>query len=184
MYKCSLTRIEWRKSLGFLPRLSIRALLNIMLVLIGTVMEYKPKTIAEWFLHRAAEDGESLTQMKLQKLVYIAHGWSLGLYNEPLIDSTIEAWKWGPVIRPLYRAYVDFGSNPITRKPEEKPRLDGRTEHLLEQIWKVYRRYTAVELSGMTHKPGTPWDTAYVEGEKTPISNDVIAEHYRQLAEK
>ena len=51
--------------------------------------------------------------MKVQKLVYYAHGWHLGLADAPLIGELVEAWRWGPVIRSLYAALAEFGNQPI-----------------------------------------------------------------------
>ncbi len=62
-------------------------------------MAFAARQVANWFIERAAQEGEYLTQLKLQKLVYMAHGWNLALLGKPLISENIEAWKWGPVIR-------------------------------------------------------------------------------------
>ena len=42
---------------------------------------------------------KEITTMQLLKLVYIAHGWMLGLYDKPLISDEVEAWQYGPFIR-------------------------------------------------------------------------------------
>ena len=79
-------------------------------------MPYDAIAIANWFLDRAFSGGDSLTPMKLQKMVYIAHGWSLGLSDNSLIHDAVEAWKWGPVIRSVYREFRDFGAETITTR--------------------------------------------------------------------
>jgi uncharacterized phage-associated protein len=145
---------------------------------------YPAQPIAEWFLQRAAIDGDAITQMKLQKLVYVAHGWHLGLKSEPLINDTVEAWRWGPVIRSLYRTYVNYGSHGITPPESLSQDIDRNTVDFLEKIWEVYGKFSAVDLSARTHADGTPWKKAY-QDIKPPriISNEDIAEHYRKLAE-
>jgi uncharacterized phage-associated protein len=55
-------------------------------------------TVANRFLELAEAEGRSLTPLQLMKLVYIAHGWMLGIHQRPLIKDHIEAWKLGPVI--------------------------------------------------------------------------------------
>jgi hypothetical protein len=43
-----------------------------------------------------------ISTMKLQKLVYFAQGWSLGLTGKPLFDDESEAWASGPASPALY----------------------------------------------------------------------------------
>ena len=57
--------------------------------------------------------------MQVIKLVYIAHGWHLAIYDVPLVDDYVQAWQYGPVIPPLYYAFKRFGSGPITTIPTE-----------------------------------------------------------------
>jgi uncharacterized phage-associated protein len=146
-------------------------------------MIYDSKTIAEWFIHRAEREGEYLTQMKLQKLVYIAHGWNLGLFGEPLIDDFVEAWQWGPVIRSLYSDYVMYGGGPINMEDiSDCPRVGRRTAKLLEKVWEKYGHYTAAQLVNLTHRDGTPWTAVYSPRVKRMIPNKLIRSHYKKLA--
>ena len=46
----------------------------------------KALAIANFFITLGVERECPPTQMKLQKLVYFAHGWHLGLYDQPLIE--------------------------------------------------------------------------------------------------
>lgn len=78
-------------------------------------MSYDSRTIANHFIALAEIEGRTITPMTIQKLVYLAHGWSLGLFDEPLIDDTVEAWEYGPVIPSLYNAFKKYGNNPITQ---------------------------------------------------------------------
>jgi uncharacterized phage-associated protein len=143
---------------------------------------YDAKAIANFFLGLAEDEKIPLTPMKLQKLVYYAHGWHLGLTGHPLLNEAVQAWNFGPVIMSLYKEFADFGSGPITRKAKDvegnpgasvfdseftlhEPSIDDYTpeskaftKNLLERIWRVYSGFTAVQLSNMTHAPGTPWD--------------------------
>ena len=62
---------------------------------------HRPEGVANAFLKKSQKDGTIITQMKLQKLVYIAHGWMLGLSGKPLVNQEPEAWERGPVFPQL-----------------------------------------------------------------------------------
>ena len=146
-------------------------------------MSYSPRIVANWFLARGAMEGEYFTQMKLQKLVYIAHGWSLALTGKPLINEAVEAWKWGPVIRSLYGDFVKFGALPIDETPD-LPDLQTKDAELLEEVWDVYKTFTAAQLSAMTHAAGTPWSQTFVADQKYTIPESRIREHYQKLKDR
>ena len=133
-------------------------------------MTYPSKAVANFLLDLARIDGQPVTPMMVQKLVYFAHGWNLGVKGGPLLDTHVEAWQYGPVIPVLYREFREFADAPITR-----PALDGEepwlampaipngqdhdwVRELASWVWKRYRGYSALQLSTMTHAPGTPWE--------------------------
>ena len=129
--------------------------------------------------------------MKLIKLVYISHGWMLGLYGRPLIQEDVEAWKYGPVIYELYREVKKFRSRPVD--PGQIGHASGRAnedefdefeEDVMVQVLEIYGKRTAIQLSQLTHSPGTPWDVTYNQiGRSTTISNDLIEDHYARIYE-
>src|SRR5450631_518283 len=56
------------------------------------------RAVADYFLSLVDEEaGDSLSNLKLQKLVYYAQGFSLALTGKRLFDEAIEAWEHGPV---------------------------------------------------------------------------------------
>src|SRR5258708_10309168 len=59
---------------------------------------YPAEAVANYFLEKSWEEGKSVDPLKIQKLVYFANGWHLGLYGSPLIDEEVRAWTYGPVI--------------------------------------------------------------------------------------
>lgn len=121
-------------------------------------MQCSAKAIANYFLETHPKN---ISHLKLQKLVYISHGWYLGIFDKPLItDEYVEAWKYGPVFPSLYHEFKMFGSKPIDRlakdidENEENFRvfisnLQKNTQkiELLRQIWNAYGNLTAGQLS-------------------------------------
>lgn len=120
---------------------------------------YNPLTIANFFLKNYGSDND-ITPMKLVKLVYISHGWYLGITGNALIDENPEAWKYGPVIPTVYHHFKNFGGLPIKIQdfiPNPDTELNEEIKLFLKKIWDVYGQYSAIQLSAKTHKINTPW---------------------------
>ena len=152
---------------------------------------YTPQAIANEFIVIAGKN--KLTPMKVQKLVYFAHGWHLAALNKPLIDETIEAWQFGPVISSLYHDLKYNGSGGINSLIDSGFGVNGRidsddanTLSLLKNIWNVYGKYTGGQLSIMTHNKGTPWQNTYRKDlpRGTDIPNDKIKAYFDKLNHK
>lgn len=151
--------------------------------------------VANFFIKKSLESGIPVTPMKLVKLVYIAHGWYLGLTGEPLIAEGVQAWKYGPVVPSVYDSFKVYGGRDITELASTL--VNGRIVYyevcspevrdFLERIWDVYKGYSGVELSALTHQENTPWsETWHKNGGKdnlaVVIPNDLIQSHYEELA--
>jgi uncharacterized phage-associated protein len=149
-----------------------------------------PKAVANFFLKAAEEDGVGLSPMKLQKLVYYAHGWHAGATGEPLINEAVEAWPYGPVIPSLYHEFKKFGAGKIkglatdfdgTDFTSVPPPTDDRIVRFLRSIWKNYGQFTGIRLSEMTHASDSPWDKTWRESNGmrgVDIPFETIREHF------
>jgi uncharacterized phage-associated protein len=156
---------------------------------------YDPVAVANFFIQKSLDTGVEVTPMKLLKLVYISHGWSLALLNEPLIDEAVEAWTYGPVIPSLYQELKEYGRSRVTKlvttndfdwrsfKPNFTtptiPEEDTKVQKLLDNVWEGYGNHSGIYLSAITHKPGTPWS---LTEPNDIIGQDLIREHYKMLA--
>lgn len=161
-------------------------------------MIYSPKAVANFFLEFAASKGESISPMKLQKLVYYAHGWYLGYTKQPLINEAIEAWQYGPVIPSLYHEFKQFGSVGIKSKATEfdsssfdfvevQPPQEESIKKFLSNVWNSYGKYTGTKLSEMTHAEGSPWEHTWkaacgMKGADIPLN--LIEQHFKAVIEK
>ncbi|HET7230009.1 MAG TPA: type II toxin-antitoxin system antitoxin SocA domain-containing protein [Longimicrobium sp.] len=144
--------------------------------------------IAEWFLSAVdPRAGDSLTNLKLQKLLYYAQAWTVALLGRPLFREPVEAWAHGPVVDNVYQQYKGHGFNslPAVRKtvevaPEERV--------LLEDVLAVYGEHSATFLEALTHSE-EPW--ASVWGDRPPTSRSrreiplaLIGEFYQKQYEQ
>lgn len=170
-------------------------------------MSYPPKAVANEFLQLAKAVRMPISPMKLQKLVYFAHGWLIGLKDRDLIDEPVEAWKFGPVIRSLYREFADCGNRPISQLSSDvvirergvvdcvTPSLDDQpteakmARSLTQRIWDVYGQFTAIQLSNLTHQEGTPWHRVYTENagvlpDRIKIPREYLHDYFANMASK
>lgn len=151
---------------------------------------FSPQTIANYFIRKAKETGTIVTHIKLQKLVYISHGWSLALLNKPLVNKSFEAWRYGPVSSPLYSSLKYCGKNPIVNQiantSESISDIDSNenVKKLLDVMWTRYGSLSGIVLSAMTHQKGTPWSKTTSEAVSIDpdISDVEIKTHYEGLA--
>lgn len=150
---------------------------------------YPASAIANRFLEIAKEHGETLTPLKLIKLVYFAYGWYLALTDKHLITEPVVAWQYGPVINSLYQEFKRFGNEPITDYAKightytENLKEDDVVFALLDKIWEVYGKYSAIQLSNLTHEGGSPWDKTWHEQGASnsynyPIDDKLIKDYF------
>ncbi len=138
--------------------------------------------IAKKFIDKSSS-APDMTPMKLLKLVYMAHGWTLGLYNKSLISEDVEAWKYGPVIPELYREIKGFGKTPVPSLPDSYTvQLDAEEQNIVDQVYEKYNKFTGVQLSSMTHAEGTPWHQVWNTVGCDVIPDEMIREYYRDLS--
>lgn len=159
------------------------------------------RSIANEFLRRASRDGKHLTQMQLQKLVYIAHGWNLAINGHPLTDDSLQAWDYGPVYPELWESLRSYGKEPVSRPImtsdlpaygfcddeevlEITDPLNKNEEEVIDRVYEVYGGFRAFKLSALTHEPGTPWHRVFVKdnNKRGPIEDELIKAHFIELA--
>lgn len=150
-----------------------------------------PRTIVNRFIELASNDDKLLTPMQLIKLTYIAHGFSLAIFNKPLIDESVEAWRYGPVIPSLYRDLKKYGSSGVADKlPQaffgaKTQGLDENNDKLIDIVYKKYGGLSGVKLSHLTHRKNTPWANMYVPDHYgIEINDSLIKAHYSDLLRK
>lgn len=144
--------------------------------------------VAKKILNLAENAGDkSITPMKLLKLVYIAHGWMLGLCGRRLITEDVYAWQYGPVIPKLYKDIKRFGRTQVTSTSidgDSLPEFDGEEESIISQVYEKYSQYSGPTLSAMTHAKGTPWWEVWHKNKQIGgvIPTDLIRTYYKELS--
>lgn len=154
---------------------------------------YSPSLIANAFLYKAKDSGVKMTHMKLQKLVFFVHAWSLAINDQSMVSEKPEAWQYGPVFDSLYHELKQHGSNFVDKflvqmnsETGERQALvpafnDKKFWALLDQVWDRYSKLTAMQLSALTHESGGPWETARQKSSGWLDDNEVATHYKHQL---
>ena len=151
---------------------------------------YSPSLVANAFLYRAMESRAPLSHMQLQKLVYFVHAWSLAIHGASMLTERPQAWTYGPVFDSLYHELKGYQSRNVDAYLEQMNPGTGQRStmvpafndaafwNLLDQVWQRYGKFSAMQLSAMTHELGGPWDRAR-QSNAGWLDDHLIAEHYR-----
>lgn len=139
-------------------------------------MRYKALDIANKLLLAASRDsiiegqGELMSNMKLQKMLYYQQGFHLAVFDEPLFEDAIEAWMYGPVVPAVYEHFKEFGYQGILPESQEDLALGPKEQSLFDEVYKIYGAYSATGLMHLTHSE-SPWQSTPV-GVGNVISNE------------
>lgn len=131
--------------------------------------------VARYFLYRVDRDaGDTISPLKLQKLVYYAQAWSLVLRDKPLFYEDIQAWVHGPAIYEVWDTYKDYQYGAIPEPEEELPEFEDDEIEVLEEVWNAYGELSAKRLENLTHSEA-PWINARKGLEPAQKSSKVIS---------
>lgn len=151
------------------------------------------RSLANFVLDLADQNGIPVTNMALNKLVYFVHCDFLIEKGEPLVSAKIEAWQHGPVFREIYHEFKKFEDQPIrSRATKVDPtsgevvkasaKFEGQDGQYLADIASRYLNFSAAQLRAISHVEDGPWHKVWGhDGQANPgmrISNEIIREHY------
>jgi len=139
--------------------------------------------VANYFLSLPNEDiGDSITNLKLQKLVYYSQGFSLALYDKLLFAEHMEAWEHGPVNTALYNKYKQLGAAPIPIPEDiDFSKYDEQTKDLLNGVYEEYGQFSAWKLREMSHGE-EPWIKGKHQAGQI-IQNNDLKKYFSTLVE-
>lgn len=145
--------------------------------------------VAEWFINRtASEQGEVISTLEVQRLVYFSQAWYLANKGRPLFEDEFEAWASGPMNPAIFERFANFAYTNIPAIETSRV-IKGAKLELLEEIWERYGCFKGRKLDAMSREPGGPWQTA--RGNLTPeaagdtvIPKSAIRKFYAKQIEK
>ena len=141
--------------------------------------------------------GYMLSNLKLQKLLYLIQALFLLKKNEPCFKDEIVAWSFGPVVPSVYHSFKVYGASPIASyesydpfdplDPEETKhagfheRLKEEDIILIDSVLKSFKDWSAIDLMNLSHNQ-RPWMDAYNngKGKNTIISKESIEKYFTE----
>ncbi len=136
------------------------------------------KQVAEYFLALNNDMGdETLSNLKLQKMVYYAQGFYIAIHNKPLFQDKILAWDQGPAVQELYDEYNQNSEILTSFRPVDMNIYEQSTKELLNDVWEVYGQFAAWKLRDMVWGENPYRDTPRGEA----ISCEKMKAYFRDL---
>ena len=128
--------------------------------------------------------GETISNLKLQKMLYYLQGFFIAIFDNKLFPETIEAWQYGPVVKEAYLHFKSFGSSSIILNGDEKIiEFSAQENELFLEVMEEYGQFSAVKLMNMTHEE-LPWKKTFNENPQGEISYELLKEFFKtQIAE-
>lgn len=118
----------------------------------------------------------SLTQLKLQKLLYLVQGWSYVWDGCPIFIDDFCAWLYGPANEKVYESFRKYGRAEIPEAEGYDKIKDEDIKETIEAVWLEYGKLTAYDLVKLVCLQN-PWKDAYSSG--TRITNRSIQTYFQ-----
>lgn len=132
--------------------------------------KYHALTVADYIIRYSIEKNFSVSNLKLQKILYFVQAQFLVAEDRPCFKEQIEAWTFGPVVPEVYYEYKFFGSSDINFVQKNiQENISSDDKKLIESIVKECVPYSASQLVRITYSQ-LPWKEAFVEYQNNPIS--------------
>ena len=121
-------------------------------------MAYNAIDIAKKIICKTdVEHGDTLSNLKLQKLLYYMQGFHLAFFDEPFFNESIEAWTYGPVVPVVFQEFKKYKKDSINPDNyHDDLVLTDDEQQMFDMVYSEYNRYSAVALMNMTYTEG-PW---------------------------
>jgi len=126
----------------------------------------------------------TITNLEIQKILYLAHMIYLGRSDTLLINEEFKAWKYGPVLPKLYNLLKRFGIFPIKKyvfDNDVKIIDDENINNLLTEAWEKLGYKSNWELVSITHRKKGAWKKVYEKNKNNTITIDHIRNEYNEL---
>ncbi|MCY4052629.1 MAG: DUF4065 domain-containing protein [Hyphomicrobiales bacterium] len=136
-------------------------------------------------------DGEGLTSLQVQKILYFANMLYIGKHgpDNPLIRGKFLTWVYGPAVRELYERMSRYERSLVEEEvfedifpimnDDKKPTEEKYRPHVevLKEAYERWGKQDSYKLIGISHWKKGAWRKSVRDGEEE-IDNELIKEEY------
>ena len=126
-----------------------------------------------------------ISNLPLEKILYLSQMFCLGKHNRPLIDGNFEAWDYGPVQPEVYHRVKPYGSGAVPDIfPTDLFPEDSDDYRIVDEVCRQTKNMKPGQLVAITHQDGGAWAQYYQPNVRgIVIPNEAIKDEYaRRLA--
>lgn len=151
--------------------------------------------VSRYIVNYSNEKKYSISNLKLQKLLYYVQAYFLYKKKEPCYKAKIEAWKFGPVVPEAYEEFKKYGASEIpkinnyyeiTENNNEivvecigyKTDINQEDEKRIKEVVDDFSSYSAAKIIRLSHNQ-KPWIDAYKKGVKSEITLEAISDYFK-----
>jgi len=158
-------------------------------------MNYDVRAVANFVLDLAELEGQKISNLRINKVIYFLHVGFLREFGRPLVSAKIEAWDHGPVFREIYHQFKRFERSQILDRARKVNVETGAYEAASVELPDDERSFLEVRcrqllkmpaglLVEKSHVEGGPWHIArFGMGRVNPgveITNSSIVKHFSE----
>lgn len=141
---------------------------------------YDVQTIADYVIVHCNNNYWSVSNLKLQKILYFLQAEFLVTKNIKLFEEDIVASDIGPVIPPVYKRFSVFGGAGIFYPVNAKcPKLVDEDKIIIDDMLKELNKYSSVYLIQLTLNQ-SPWMKNYSKYKQEIITAKDIKEYFSE----
>ena len=141
----------------------------------------KALDIARYIINHENNKHRSITNLRLQKLLYFCQGAVITKTNGELcFEEDIEAWTYGPVVPCVYKEFCSYYFFDI---PSEGNAITPKYKEVIDSTLDEAARMSTSTLVDISHCQ-TPWAKTYSEGKKKVIEKSLLIDYFKKKANR
>ena len=140
---------------------------------------YDVLDIARYIIERCNRQERSISNLKLQKILYFVQAEFLVSTGHPCFDEDFEAWSFGPVIPKVYHRYKVYGAGsiPVSEYKTQNLLITQSDQEIMNRMIDECSKYSATLLVNVTHRQA-PWRQAYKKNGRNNIITKISIKKY------